>query len=761
MREDAWSLCMDFVLTLNDFVKTFIGLAASEGQKARFIQIGAGPHFSPFAPFLDRLAGYVVDPLLEEGHDSRYVGVRAGIGRGMGVTRLRHLDETAINNGLLPARFRELRSFGLISMLDSGGWLAGMCPNEETRAAIRMLVRETLVACMPLRYLVGRYGIGATDMLAISTAGTELEILEQLSDLPSPPRGLLVDVENLTLIQRQKVMDIFVARNYRPAWISQDLLAGFHDPIREMRRHVPALRQAASLRGQAPAALATLLADCADDLGQPTELERLNTIIDLVEAGRIEDTAPLVEVLVSRTRDREVLQQQLGPLIAEAIRQRAMYVEQGDEARIETMQRIIASLYDKCPAANRWAMGRSTAQLKEPAAARYAHLVLAHEPDDVMALHMAARFATATGLKDEELALRRRFMAQQTDRLLQMYNCLRLIWFYLHGPLNEQTKAAIMHCRNLPLRQSRALYGDPSLQIAHDHCELMLDCLDLDFLNHPQDVAIQPLLLHDHRGRRLDLDQVRQEALREGVRTVLLAAGDDLYLDRYARSFAKSALANSDEPIMVVLHAIGGRDRIEDIAARIGVISERLYYSADDFDDAPYRYTTVNNECTFEKPVAHYQCVRFDVADSLLQGLGLPVIAADIDTLVLGGTSSLSARTDDVILNFNPLATGFAALITANLLRLRPTPGARRFMGAVRAYLRGELAKPKITRWIDQVALLMAKLHCEQNRTPVIIGGFEEKDINNTIYLRFDNYSIRFLSLYSTFDLNSIPAAYR
>lgn len=111
---------------------------------------------------------------------------------------------------------------------------------------------------------------------------------------------------------------------------------------------------------------------------------------------------------------------------------------------------------------------------------------------------------------------------------------------------------------------------------------------------------------------------------------------------------------------------------------RIGVVSERLYYSADDFDDAPYRYTTVNNECTFEKPVAHYQCVRFDVADSLLQGLGLPVIAADIDTLVLGGTSSLSVRTDDVILNFNPLATGFAALITANLLRLRPTPGARR-----------------------------------------------------------------------------------
>ncbi|MBJ7414271.1 MAG: hypothetical protein JHC88_02180 [Niveispirillum sp.] len=753
---------MDFVLTLNDFVQTFIGLAASEGQKARFIQIGAGPHFSPFAPFRDRLAGYVVDPLLEEGHDSHYVGVRAGIGRGLGVTRLRHLDETAINNGLLPARFRELRSFGLISMLDNGGWLAGMCPNEETRAALRMLVRDRLVACMPLRYFVGRYGIGATDMLAISTAGTELEILEQLDDLPSPPRGLLVDVENLSLNQRQKVMDLFIARNYRPAWINQDLLAGFHDPLRSMRRHVPCLHQAmASAHGQGDVTLAAALADCAADLGRPTEQERVEAVIDLVEAGRIEETVTQVEALVQNARDRAPLLQQLGPLVAEAIRLRARYFELGDDRRVANMQRLIVALYDKCPAANQWAMNNASQPHWEGTAARYAHLILQQEPDNTAALHMAARFANTVGLGDEELSFRVRCMEQPTDRLLQMYNCLRIIWFYLQNPLDAQSRAAIIHCRDRRLQQPIPNYSDRSLQIAHDHCEQMMQCLDFDFLDQPQNVTLQPSVLFDQAGRPVTIDQVRQQAERQGVRTVLMAAGDAHYLDRYARHFVLSALANADEPILLVLHAIGGRGKITDVAAQIGISSDRLYYSADDFDETPYLHTTINNECIFEKPLAHYQCVRFDVATSLMTDLGLPVIAADIDTLVLKGTASLTARADDIILNFNPLATGFAAIITANLLRIRPTPGARLFMGVVMAYLRGRLLEPRITRWIDQIALLMAKLHCDWNRAPVTIGAFEEQDINNIIYMRYENYPIRFLSLYSKFDMNSIPAAYR
>lgn len=753
---------MDSVLTLNDFVHTFIGLAASEGQKARFIQIGAGPHFSPFAPFLDRLAGYVVDPLLEEGHDRRYVGVKAGIGRGLGVTRLRHLDQTAINNGLLPARFRELRSFGLLSMLDGDGWLAGMCPNEETRAAIRMLVRDTLVACMPLRYFVGRYGVGATDMLAISTAGTELEILEQLDDLPSFPRGLLIDVENLTLIQRQKVMDLFIARSYRPAWISGDLLAGFQDPLRSLRRHVPCLHKAvASVRGQGDPTLAAALEDCAADLGRLTEHERVEAVIDLAEAGRIDETVAHVEALVQNARDRAPLLQQLGPLVAEAIRLRASYFEQGDDRRVENMQRLIVALYDKCPAANQWAMNNASKSNREGIAARYAHLILQQEPDNSAALHVAARFATAVGLGEEELSFRLRFMEHPTDRLLQMYNCLRIIWFYLKTPLDAQTRAAVIRCRDRRLLQPVTNYGDQSLQIAHDHCEQMMQCLDLDFLDQPRNVRLQPSVLFDHAGRPVTIDQVQQEAKRQGVRTVLMAAGDAHYLDRYARHFVLSALANADEPILLVLHAIGGRGKIADVAAQIGISSDRLYYSADDFDETPYMYTTINNECIFEKPLAHYQCVRFDVATRLINELGLPVIAADIDTLVLKGTASLTARADDVILNLNPLATGFAAMITANLLRIRPTPGARLFMGLVMAYLRGRLSEPKITRWIDQIALLMAKLHCEWNRAPVTIGAFEEQDINNIMYTRYDTYPIRFLSLYSKFDMNSIPAAYR
>ena len=56
-------------------------------------------------------------------------------------------------------------------------------------------------------------------------------------------------------------------------------------------------------------------------------------------------------------------------------------------------------------------------------------------------------------------------------------------------------------------------------------------------------------------------------------------------------------------------------------------------------------------------------------------------------------------------------AIALTLAVTANLLLLNPTPDAALFLRFLRSYLERELARPEVTRWIDQLALVMARHH--------------------------------------------------
>lgn len=247
----------------------------------------------------------------------------------------------------------------------------------------------------------------------------------------------------------------------------------------------------------------------------------------------------------------------------------------------------------------------------------------------------------------------------------------------------------------------------------------------------------------------------------EGAEIVFFAAADAAYVDLYGRWYIRSVLRHCDVPCVVVLHVIGGRGKLLDVADRLGIHDRRLILIGDDF--AADRVTTRCHDApphgTSAKPLAHLQSARFLLLGTLLATVQRPVLVSDIDLILQCGVADMLARVAgaDIVLNENTLNEHAGSRITANLLLVRPTDNAAHFLRFLRAFLEQALAGADVSRWIDQIALLMARHFLRRNATQACFGYFDTaRDINNVIYKTYTENPFRFLSLYHGFDLTNL-----
>jgi hypothetical protein len=211
---------------------------------------------------------------------------------------------------------------------------------------------------------------------------------------------------------------------------------------------------------------------------------------------------------------------------------------------------------------------------------------------------------------------------------------------------------------------------------------------------------------------------------------------------------------------------IGGADRLAAIAEKVGIADERLIFAGDAFDanavatacyDAPPKGL-------IEKPVAHFQSARFQHLGALIAHLDRPVFVSDIDLILQRGVADLLDRCagDDVVFNENEISLNAGSRLTANLLLVNPTANARLFASFLRAYLDQVLAGPEVTRWIDQLALLLARHHLMRHGETPQVGYFDTaSDINNLMYRTYQEHPFRFLSLFHGFDTSSLEGEAR
>ena len=297
----------------------------------------------------------------------------------------------------------------------------------------------------------------------------------------------------------------------------------------------------------------------------------------------------------------------------------------------------------------------------------------------------------------------------------------------------------------------------------YKHYRLLLDAVDLAAVNAPTPVPApeSELAFVSSTGVPMDWDSVRATADRLGARAVFFAAADETYVDLYARWYALSVLKYADVPSLIVIHVIGGKDRLAAIAAGVGISDDRLVFAGDAFDaeSVTTKVYDAPPKGFIARPVAHFQCVRFQRLGTLLARLERPVFVSDIDLILQRGVADLLARAApaDVMFNENEISFNAGSRLTANLLLVNPTADAQVFLAFLRDYIDRELAKPAVTRWIDQVALIFARHHLlARGASPTLAYFDTTTDINNVMYPSYQANPFRFLSLFHGFDTSSL-----
>jgi thioredoxin-like negative regulator of GroEL len=442
------------------------------------------------------------------------------------------------------------------------------------------------------------------------------------------------------------------------------------------------------------------------------------------------------------------------------------HLARGEPADAERFAAALAEVMPQNPAMLQAALSCNQALGRTAQAAHYARAMLAADPDNRTARTTLADLLHAQGDIGGEidhrvaLALAPAADAPPLLALRDLHDAAGLI---LCRPLTPQARAQL----DALLAAARAL--DVPAPAGTDweawamHYRVLIEALDMDLALRPPPVRRDAARLEmiSATGEALDWKRLRARADELGAEAVFFAAADEAYVDLYARWYALSVSRYADVPFLTVIHVIGGKGQLKRIAKAVGVADERLVFTADAFDAG-----AVTTKCydappkgLIDKPVAHLQCSRFQRLGALLDRIERPVFVSDIDLILQRGVADLLAAQAhvDLVLNENELTFNAGSRLTANLLLVNPTQHGKGFVAALAAYLDAMLARPTVTRWIDQVGLTLARQNLLANAPAAKIGYFDTRsDINNVMYPSFQEHPFRFLSLFHGFDTSSL-----
>lgn len=445
------------------------------------------------------------------------------------------------------------------------------------------------------------------------------------------------------------------------------------------------------------------------------------------------------------------------------------HLRAGEVAEAEAYVAVIARLTPGNAQTLSAAMGCNQALGRVDETVDYAGRLLALEPGHTGALTVLADHAREN--KDGEAEARlRAILAVSPDmsihplvRLRDFHEAMSLL---LCRPLSDADLGVLEHLAGkVTTVDVGDLLSDPEWSGWVKHYQVLLGALDIGAITQPTPLPLPladpPSRYRTATGEDLDEAGLRALADRLDVQTVFFAAADEKYVELYGRWYALSVLRHSDVSSLIVIHVIGGAGRLAEAARAVGVDDPRLVFVGDDFDASGVttKCYDVPPKGLIALPVGHFQSVRFQRLGGLLDVLQRPIFVSDIDLLLQRGVSDLLEQWSDadVVFNENANNTAAGSRITANLLLVRPTAHTAILLRWLRAYLDDRLGREEVTRWIDQVALLLGRHHLMRQAPDVKLGTFDTKsDINNVMFNTYQEHPFRFLSLYHGFDTSSL-----
>ena len=521
------------------------------------------------------------------------------------------------------------------------------------------------------------------------------------------------------------------------------------------------------LRGEGRGGDARLILDHLAAQGLADLTTRLERAGLMVEAGDLLGAIADLADLRNAGETGEPLMEEIRRRAVEGVEAFNARLADGDVEGAATFAAALAELIPQSPPLVEAAFSCLATLGREDEALKYAKALLALQPAhaNAMAFVVGQSARQAAPRDDIDLAAEQALTnAEGLHPLVQLRDLHDVISRILCTPLTphriQQAGTLIDAARRLDVPVEPGTEWEGWFK----HYRLLIDALDLEFALGPLPA---PAPLEDPEflgadGEVLDWTGLAARAAGLGAEAVFFVAADEAYVELYARWFALSVLKYADVPPLILIHVIGGRGRLSMSAAKVGIDNPRVVFAGDSFDPEAALRTRCYDappKGLIAKPVAHYQSVRFIRLGAVLERLGLPVFVSDIDLILQRGVSDLLARTasDDVVLNENEGNWNAGSRLTANLLHANPTPAALAFFGFLRAYLEWSLAGPEVTRWIDQVALVLARQHLQAQVPSARLGYFDtSSDINNVMYTAYQEHPFRFLSLFHGFDTSSL-----
>lgn len=189
---------------------------------------------------------------------------------------------------------------------------------------------------------------------------------------------------------------------------------------------------------------------------------------------------------------------------------------------------------------------------------------------------------------------------------------------------------------------------------------------------------------------------------------VYLVAADSVYFCRYAQALARSIELFGGKNILLHFHVVNpdqqSRELFSTLLARYSNIrvSTELY-NLDEFSDAQRK--------------TYYSCARYLILSEIITELGLPVVVADMDQMLMSDPTPLlkiAHGADVTLMRFENQYHNILSLLSATLMVVRPTDGGAKFVTELESYIKASISNPVNLTWhLDQAALAITYLSNE------------------------------------------------
>lgn len=762
--------------TLDDAVSAFLAVH----DDMVFVQVGGfdGVSYDPLRPHIvsGRLKGLIVEPLPNyfEKLQALYAGsgtvkvCNVAVDHEDGERTIWRFHPAAIENRILGAPFAGISSFVMDDLLKDDGTLGGMF-DAESRALLKRLIEPVPVRCRTLPGVMADHGITRVDLLQIDTEGYDLNILQMFDFERHRPSIVHFEHQHLSPTDRAEAEGMLRAMGYRIHHSVHDTLAvrGLFLPPQNAVAE-PALAAASGLfdRGQAAEALAVYDYVLAVD-GRNARALQLSAAA-LNAAGRVEEALGRLVTLADSGQPFDPTLSDGDDVVHAAVSLCNGRIAAGDvEGAMPLIEGLVTVFPDNSDFLAQAVNGNRSLNRPERVEA-YAPRLLEFEPNHIVARHAMVKRCRQQGdhlgETEHRILLARTLATAGVPSSVKMEN----LYQALSGVLcTEPTDERLTVARELialagGLEVDGETLNDAYLLGFDTFYRASFDAIDLDAaLSPPPPRRPWPeLTFASAGGQSMTLDQVRDLATREKAEAVFLLAADEVFLERYASTSVSSILRSSDVPCLVLVFAAVPTGMLPGLGEKVGIDDRRVVFCGDGIVPSMTEYHSYNQEGSCKRPSVYYQCVRYLWQGYVLDALRLPTLVCDIDIVLQRGIRDLLAgcADADVALNRSQVAPRISDHIIANLVLVNPTEAALQFSGFLRDHLEWALRREKIPAFLDQLSLLMARLHL-QRALSGRIAYFGEYDINHVIFTKsnIDHYAdlagkYRFMNLFASQD---------